>query len=316
MIKHCCNDGRWGRIGVLGAAGLVGSGVAAQLAVTSACRSLHLLDVRTDVLAAHAIDIREAQVLSGTTGTQVHMHDAVDAPPVDIVVVAASRPETAAGDRGRFLAGNLGVLKALLPTIITMAGDDGAVLMLSNPVDELANALHRMSGLDPRRIVGYSLNDSLRFRIAVARELGVDPARVEAWVLGRHGSDQVPLFSRIRLDGREVALAPAARDRVRSDIGGWFARWSALRPGRSSGWTTSVGAIQTIAAMHHGRPHPASVWTGDVDGLEPTHTTLQAILSPRGLERVLPWRHSDDEWSRLREAAATVRRNVVEVVNE
>jgi len=318
-MHELCRDtdrraGRWGRVGVLGAAGLVGSGVAAVVATEPACRSLHLLDVRNNVLSAHVIDIREAQVLAGATAPNVLMHDAADAPSVDLVVVAASRPETADGDRGRFLAGNLDVLRALLPTIVTMAGDDGAVLVLSNPVDELADALCRMSGLDPRRIVGYSLNDSLRFRIAVARELGVDPSRVEGWVLGRHGSGQVPLFGRVRLDGREVALTPAARNRVEADIGGWFARWSALRAGRSSGWTTAVGAVRTIAAMHDGRPHPASVWTGDVHGLEPTHLTLPAVLSPRGLGQVLPWRHGIDEWRGLREAASTVRRNVAEVL--
>ena len=82
----------------------------------------------------------------------------------------------------------------------------------------LADALHRLAGFPPRRIVGYSLNDSLRFRMALGRELGLHPNRIEAWVLGEHGSGQVPPFSRIRVDGRPLELDADARERVRADV--------------------------------------------------------------------------------------------------
>ena len=294
------------RVGILGAAGLVGSGVAAALATSGRCRELHLLDPKADLLRAHAIDIAEAQLATGDATTTLTVVEAESAPAVDLVVVAASAPETPNGDRRDFLTANLHLLRALLPTVTRMAGARGVVLLLSNPVDVLADALYRLSGIPPERIVGYSLNDSLRFRMALGRELGVHPSRIEAWVLGEHGAGQVPVFSRISVDGRPTALAPDARERVRTDVDGWFARWSALRPGRSSGWTTPVGTMRTIAALASGAVHPASVWTGGVAALPPTFVTLPGRLSPNGLSGIETWDFDTGEQHALRHAAVSV----------
>jgi len=215
------------RVGILGAAGLIGSGVAAALATGDGCRELHLVDPRTDLLRAHLIDIAEAQVAAGSATTALSIAEADAAPEVDLVIVAASAPETPEGDRKHFLAANLRLLRALVPTVQRMIGERGVVLLLSNPVDVLADALLRLTGLPPHRIIGYSLNDTLRFRMAIGRELGVHAGRVEAWVLGEHGSGQVPLFSCIRLDRsrgrshRRRARAGAGRCRrlVRAVVG-------------------------------------------------------------------------------------------------
>jgi malate dehydrogenase len=294
-------------VGILGAAGLVGSGVAAALATSGGCRDLHLVDPKAAVLRAHVIDIAEAQLAAGRSTTKLTITEAESAPEVDLVIVAASAPETPEGDRKHFLTANLRLLRAILPAVQRMAGARGVVLLLSNPVDVLADALTRLAGLPPERIVGYSLNDSLRFRMALGRELGVHPSRIEAWVLGEHGSGQVPLFSRVRLDGRAVELDADSRERVRADVDGWFARWSALHPGRSSGWTTPVGTMTTIAALTSGEVHPASVWTGNVSHLPPTFVTLPARLSLRGLNGVEDWNLDAAEGPALRRAAESVR---------
>lgn len=68
-------------------------------------------------------------------------------------------------------------------------------MLLSNPVDVLAQALGELSAISKDRIVGYSLNDSIRFRAAIGRELGVAPERIAGLALGEHGDGQVPLFS-------------------------------------------------------------------------------------------------------------------------
>jgi malate/lactate dehydrogenase len=295
-----------GSVAILGAAGLIGSGVAAALATPGACRRLYLVDPRANLLQAHAIDIGEAQLVSGGATTSLVPCAADDVPEVDLTVVAASAPETPNGDRKDFLAANLRLLRQLVPTVRRAAGTRGVVLLLSNPVDVLAEALHRLADLEPERIVGYSLNDSVRFRLAVGRELGVSPDRVDAWVLGEHGTGQVPLFSRIRVDGEPVELAPEARARVRADVDGWFARWSALEPGRSSGWTTAAGTLATIAALGSGQVHPASVWTGGHAGLPATFVTLPAHLSPRGREGVADWPLAQDEQEQLLRAAGSV----------
>lgn len=267
----------WPRaVAVIGAAGLIGSGVVERLAREGLAETVHMIDLRDNILDAHAIDISEAQILSGTSRTKLVVGPPADGSPVDLVIVAASAPETPDGDRRDFLLANLRLLQRLVPDIERLSGTEGTVMLLSNPVDVLAESLRRLSNINPDRIVGYSLNDSLRFRAAVARELLIAPDRVDGLVLGEHGNGQVPLFSALTVDGKPADLDPAQRTRVTEDITGWFFRWSALKPGRSSGWTTPLGVAHIVRNMGEGKLHPATAWTRDRDGLPDSFVSLPA----------------------------------------
>ncbi|WP_168404562.1 lactate/malate family dehydrogenase [Arthrobacter silvisoli] len=259
---------------VIGAAGLIGSGVVERLAVEGLVDTVYMTDLRENVLQAHAIDVSETQILTGNTRTRLVVGPPAEGSGVDLVIVAASAPETPDGDRRDFLRANLELLRLLLPDVERLAGEQGIVMLLSNPVDILGEALRRLSGIGPDRIVGYSLNDSVRFRAAVGRELGIAPERIEGIVLGEHGDGQVPLFSALTLDGKPLELKSEQRARITADITGWFSRWSALKPGRSSGWTTPQGVAQVVKAMGTGAIHPATAWTGSIEGLPDSFVSM------------------------------------------
>lgn len=298
----------WPRsVAIVGAAGLIGAGVAHQLALSGLSRDIYLLDVHANLVRAHAIDMAEAQLVAGQTAAALHpVTAAADVPAVDLVIVAASAPETPEGDRRHFLANNLALLRTLAPEITRMAGTTGCVLLLSNPVDILCGILQRLTALAPQRIIGYSLNDSIRLRMALGRELGVMPDRLDAVVLGEHGAGQVPIFSRLTLDGQPLTLSPEAEARVRADADGWFARWSALKPGRSSGWTTPLGTLANIRAMVQGEVFPCSVSTFDQPGLNDAFITLPARLGPEGRRAIERWTLDEREQQGLRRAADAV----------
>ena len=50
---------------------------------------------------------------------------------------------------------------------------DAAVIVVTNPVDPLVTRLQQRTCLDRRRILGYTVNDSLRLRTGLAHALGV-----------------------------------------------------------------------------------------------------------------------------------------------
>ncbi len=305
------DDGQaWPRsIAVIGAAGLIGSGVVYQLALAGVGNTIHLVDVKENVARAHAIDISEAQILAGVRAPRLSVVDpaATDSwDEVDVVIVAASAPEVPGGDRRDFLAANLRLLRLLAPTIEKLSGNDGIVLLLSNPVDVLAECLHRITDIAPDRILGYSINDSVRFQAAVAREIGVEPHRVRAQVLGEHGKGQVPCFSSVLIDGAPVTLTASQQEQIREDIDGWFQRWSALEPGRSSGWTTPLGVVRMISMMARGETFPAAAWTAGAQGLEEAFIALPVTMSSGKVKRT-DWHGSPEEQAALVKAAASVR---------
>ncbi|MEU3270670.1 hypothetical protein ABZ639_07470 [Saccharomonospora sp. NPDC006951] len=306
---------------VLGAAGVVGSGVVHELAKTGAVRRIVASDPRSDLMRAHLIDIAESARVAGSgADTEFVLAEPGELGPCELTVVAASVPEVPTGDRADFLSANWELLSGLAPVLERCCAEGGVVLLLTNPVDIMAECLRRATSLKPERILGYSLNDSARLSMAVARELGVPPSRVSAWVLGEHGAGQVPLYGGVLVDGEPAGLTPEARERVDADVRGWFARWSALSPGRSSGWATPSGVAVMVTAMREGGVLPASVFTGcegaDHYGLAESFVTLPAALGSGGVSHVehLPIR--DDELSALAAAAEHVRRAAEKLLPE
>lgn len=313
--------GSWpGSVAVFGAAGLVGSGIVYELVMSGLPDRVVAIDSKENVLAAHAIDIREAALVGAGTDTDAHTELVTGSPAelaeladTDVLVLAASRPESP-GERRSSLGANLRLLREFVPAIGAAVGGGGVVLLVTNPVDILADALRRITRLDPRQIVGYSLNDSIRFREAIGRELDVHPSDIEATVLGEHGVGHVPLFSRVRVNGEPVRLDRAARQRVAEDLDGWMTRWARLEPGRSSGWATPRGVLLTLRRMAAGQLLASSVASGAAYGLSDTYVTLPSVLSPGGVAGVEEWDLGTDEQRRLAEAAHSVRGAADEVL--
>lgn len=311
--------GNWpGTVAVVGAAGLVGSGIVYELVTSGLPGRVVAVDSKANLLTAHAIDIREAALVGAGADAEAATELVTASPeetaePVDVLVLAASRPESP-GERRSFLTGNLELLRRLAPFIEASVGHEGTVLLVTNPVDILADGLRRLTHLDSRRIVGYSLNDSIRFREALGRELDADPRDIEATVLGEHGVGQVPLFSRVRVGDELVRLDLPARERVQEDLDGWMSRWANLEPGRSSGWATPRGVLLTLRRMAEGRLLASSVASGGAYGLPDTFLTLPSVLCRRGVARVEEWELGADERRRLGEAALSVHNAADEAV--
>ncbi|MFC7405732.1 lactate/malate family dehydrogenase [Georgenia alba] len=255
---------------IIGAAGGIGASVTTELVRQGLFDVLHLVDVRTNVLEADRIDLRESAVVAGGVPPRITVHDPHSAReldrPSDLVICAATLGERPGRSRSSFAATNWELLESLAEPIRHAAGESGMVLVITNPIDAMAARLARAVGMRDR-IIGYSLNDSTRLRLAVADELGVTPDRVHAEALGVHGEELVPAFSRVRVDGEPVELAPEQRVRVVEAMDGWWERWHALNSGRSSTRSTAAGVAASVTAMRQGRTLPMSVATDGIDYL-------------------------------------------------
>src|SRR5512142_2996724 len=71
---------------------------------------------------------------------------------------------------------------------------DCILIIVSNPLDAMAQAAYKMSGFSRNRVIGMAgVLDSARFRAFIAQELKVSVENVTAFVLGGHGDTMVPL---------------------------------------------------------------------------------------------------------------------------
>ncbi len=135
-------------------------------------------------------------------------------------MLAAGRtpPATLGGstDRDALARDNAEVFRTFADSLASRGSGREVVIVVSNPVELgvaiLADALGR------ERVIGMGAwLDTLRFRRAVAAELGLHRQRVGGFVLGQHGDAVVPLWSSVRLHGVDPEQQREALARLRGD---------------------------------------------------------------------------------------------------
>jgi malate dehydrogenase len=293
------------RVAITGGAGGVGSSVAFNLLLADHPYEVLLFDNRPNMIASHAMDFE--QVLEQDGSGSVRAGEDGEPASADVIVATAAAPLTVNTSRLVYLDDNAAILAALLDQL--PAGWPGILILVTNPVDPLATWAARRAGLTRERLLGYTLNDSLRLRTAIAAELGVEPGRVEAWVVGEHGDGSVALFERVRVDGEPVALDAAARERALEFLRGWYTRHVALDSGRSSTWTSGRGVARMVEAIRadSGELWPASVVLAGEYGIDAAALGVPVRLGRGGVVELPEWELEPEEAAALRAGADTVR---------
>ena len=95
--------------------------------------------------------------------------------------------------RDDLLHTNHNIMKAVVGEAVKYS-PNCILIIVSNPLDAMAQAAYKMSGFPRERVIGMAgVLDSARFRSFIAEELKVSVENVTAFVLGGHGDTMVPL---------------------------------------------------------------------------------------------------------------------------
>jgi malate/lactate dehydrogenase len=291
------------RVAIVGGGGGVGASTAFNLLLSDAPYEVTLVDAARHMAVSHEMDLQHVIGLGASGTIDVGELDAIAA--ADVVIMCASVPLTVNRSRNVYLEGNVGILDELAGLL---AGWDGVLVLVTNPVDPLGTWLVRRTGLPRERVLGYTLNDSVRLRCAIADRLGVPRTAVDAWMVGEHGDGAVPLWSRVRVEGRETAIAADARAKILAELRDWYVTHVALDSGRSSTWTSGHGLARMVDAIVQGdeAPWPASiVLRGEYD-LDGVAVSVPVTLGPGGAQAIHEWPITDDERAALHAVAGEI----------
>jgi len=182
---------------------------------------------------------------------------------------------------------------------------DAVVITATNPIDPLNYAMQLYSGLDRKKLIGYPFNDSIRFRMMVARALGVKSTQVEGIAIGEHGENQVLLFSSLRVDGKPVTVDEDFKQNIRQEIPNILRSYESLGTGRTAGWTSAVGLAAVVSAItgDTGQVLPCSVVLTGEYGYSGLSMSVPVILGREGVKQILEWELAPDEQEGLKRAA-------------
>jgi len=270
-------------VGVVGAGG-VGAATASALIMRGLASRVTIYARNGDAAHGLALDFMHARPLLSQIEVRGFGFDEVD--HEDIMIVTAGHHTTAGESRLDVLHKNIEVMDDVA---IALEGTElpRVVIVVTNPLDVMTEHLTRRWTGRPVSVMGSGTAlETLRLTDAVARECGIHPRSVHAWVVGEHGDSCVFL-----LDTAVVGTLPLVDFAAQRGIDLTPERLAAIeREVRDAAYTvrdlkgfTSQGIGLTVSGLVHALAHevgaliPVSVRVGDK-----ICASLPCILGPAG----------------------------------
>jgi L-lactate dehydrogenase len=196
------------KIGIIGT-GTVGCACAMAAVNRGSAREIVLVNRTRKTAEAVATDLRYGTPLTPKIEIADGDYDALEGAGVVMITSGVNEKTGGATDRNdpqgrlRLLDKNAAIYRDIVPRIVR-AAPEAVLLTVTDPPDPLADIARdaaRQAGGDAQVISAGTFIDSLRFKVHLGKHFGVDPAGVEAQVIGDHGTSQVFLWSSARIGG-------------------------------------------------------------------------------------------------------------------
>ncbi len=294
--------------------GFVGS-TAAQRIVDAELADVVLTDILEGVPAGKALDMLESTPIGRSdvrvAGITTASGDYRDTANSDIVVITAGFPRKPGMSRDDLLKANHDVIKAVVEQVVKYS-PNAILIMVTNPLDAMAQAAYRISGFSKNRVVGMAgVLDSARMSTFVAMELGVSVENVHSFVLGGHGDDMVPLPRYSTVAGIPLPdLLPKERidaivERTRKG-GGEIV--GLLKTG-SAYYAPSAAITEMVAAILKDKKKilPCAAYLEGEYGINGLFVGVPVKLGARGIEQIIEIKLTPEEHAALQKSAASVR---------
>lgn len=293
------------KISVVGAAGTLGSCAAFNILNHRMATELVLIDPWKEMLMSQYLDFSTAVTWQNV---EVRIGEYADLAGSNFVIVTAGSAGGALASRRELLPANLPVIKEVAEQINRFC-PDAFVITATNPVDPLNYAMYLCSARkDRHKIIGYSLNDTFRFRMLVSRALDVNPSRVDGMVIGEHDHSQVLLFSTLRLNGKPFPADENLKKRVKDDL---EENWKLMVTynKRTSGWTSAVGIVAIIRSIINDvcEVIPSNIVLDGEYGYQDLSMTVPAMICKEGTRRIDDLNLAPDEKDGLAISVETLR---------
>src|SRR5437588_2828682 len=179
------------KVSIVGA-GNVGA-TAAHWIASKELADVVLIDIVEGVPQGKGLDLLEAMPIEKKDSFVLGTQDYKDTANSDIVVITAGVPRKPGMSRDDLLNINYKIMQDVVSKVVQNS-PNCILIIVSNPLDAMAQAAYKMSGFSRNRVIGMAgVLDSARFRAFIAMELKVSVENVTAFVLGGHGDTMVPL---------------------------------------------------------------------------------------------------------------------------
>jgi malate dehydrogenase len=297
------------KVTVVGGAGNVGATVARGVA-DKQLADVVIIDIADQKAAGVALDMLEACPVWGSDARVLGTGDYAESAGSDIVVITSGLPRKPGMSRDDLLNVNFNIMKQVTEQVVKYS-PNSIILVVSNPLDAMAQAVYRLSNFPRERVIGMAgVLDSARLRAFIAKELNVSVDNVHAFVLGGHGDTMVPLPRYSTVAGIPITdlMDKATIDRISARTAGGGLEITQL-VGTSAWYAPGASVVEMVEAilLDKHKIVPCSVFLQGEYGVHDLFVGVPAKLGARGLEKIIEIKLMPDEQAAFNKSAAAVR---------
>jgi malate dehydrogenase len=291
-------------------AGNVGA-TAAHWIASKELADVVLVDINEGVPQGKGLDLLEAMPIEKRDCNIIGTNDYAATAGSDIVVITAGIPRKPGMSRDDLLNTNFKIMSDVVSKVVA-ASPETILIIVSNPLDAMAQAAFKQSGLPRERVIGMAgILDSARFRTFIAEELKVSVENVTAFVLGGHGDTMVPLPRYSTVAGIPITelIAPDRLEQLvqrTRDGGAEIVKY--LKTG-SAYYAPSAAAVEMVEAILKDKKKilPCAAYLQGEYGITGLYVGVPCKLGAKGLEQIIQIKLTAEEQAALQKSADAVK---------
>jgi len=303
------------KITIVGA-GNVGA-TAAHWAAQKEMGDIVLVDIIEGIPQGKALDLLETGPVEGFDTRVIGTNGYEETAGSDVVIITSGLARKPGMSREDLLAKNKEIISSVTREIVNRS-PNAILIVVTNPLDTMTYLAKKVSGFPKNRVVGMAgILDSARFRSFIAAELDCSVEDVQAFVLGGHGNEMVPLLRYSTMGGIPItelmSAEKIARIVERTRMGG--GEIVALLKTGSAYYCPSAAAVQMAEAILRDKKRiiPCSAYLEGEYGLHDIYFGVPVKLGAGGVEQIIEVRLTPEEKAALETSAAAVKKSISEL---
>ena len=270
-----------------------------------------LVDVVEDLPQGKALDMLESGPVIGSDASIIGSNGYSESANSDVVVITAGIARGPGMSRDDLLLTNMKITSAVTQEVVKYS-PNCIIIAVTNPLDAMVQNIFETSGFPRNRVFGMAgVLDTARFRPFISQELQVSIEDVQAYVLGGHGDDMVPLVRYTTVGGIPISEL-MAEEKVeqlvqRARQGG--GEIVALLKSGSAYYAPSASITQMVEAvlLDKKRILPGCAYLQGEYGINGLCVGVPVKIGAGGMEQVIEIRLTPDEQQALKKSADSVQ---------
>ena len=270
-----------------------------------------LVDVVEDLPQGKALDMLESGPVIGSDANVIGSNGYEASENSDVVVITAGIARGPGMSRDDLLLTNMKITSAVTEQVVKYS-PNCVIIAVTNPLDAMLQNIYETSGFPRNRVFGMAgVLDTSRFRTFIAQELDVSVEDVQAYVLGGHGDDMVPLVRYTTVGGIPITELmdedQIQRLVVRARQGG--GEIVALLKQGSAYYAPSASITQMVEAvlLDKKRILPACAYLDGEYGIKGLCVGVPVKLGANGMEQIIEIQLTEEERAALQRSADSVK---------